>query len=205
MRRQSTSRSETRRLYALSREGKRRLRDRQVKEQMDVLDFFFLNKGCQHVRARLYLSSGQLSDPPTGIPPCRDNCSICTGQWHKLHLPVYKSGLCEFFRWDKLPLPVDGKSSISDLIWGDSFWIERIFDRAASGVKKYNIDALFYSLAAAGIVKIEKRDRVVQWALPYEPKEDNRYIRVYNYEKNESWRGVNLYPETRPRRRGHSV
>ena len=96
---------------------------------------------------------------------------------------------------------MDKKKSISDLIWGDAFWTERLFDRAASGVKKKNIDALFFSLAATGIVKIEKKSRVVQWALPYRSHPDNPYVRLYFYEKDDSWRGINLHPESRRRKR----
>ena len=38
---------------------------------------------------------------------------------------------------------------------GSTYWMERIFDRAAGGIKTSQVDALLLSLASAGIIEVQ--------------------------------------------------
>jgi hypothetical protein len=105
--------------YALSISMKVQLRKRQLQEISDVLRFFFLNMGCQQYRSAFYLSDGLL-DGPDRIDACQESecstCSICNGDWHKMHFPVYKSQLIRFFESSTgrklLPLKIEGKTTL---------------------------------------------------------------------------------------------
>jgi hypothetical protein len=139
---------------------------------------------------------------PNNREPCGDRCPICTREWHKLHLPVYKESVIQFFTssvgGESLPYVLDGKrrKNVSDILWGKTFWIETIFDRAASGIKRTHVDALFFSLAAAGIVDIEKSlSGVIRWNLCWEN------ITTPSYNNNDKWLGINLHSAQRIRRR----
>ena len=62
--------------------------------------------------------------------------------------------------------------------------MEKIFDRAMSGMKRSHIDALFLALEAVQILVIEKvKGSTVQWDLVW--KDDNTPI----YESDDSWWG----------------
>ena len=119
--------------YRLKREGKIRLRDRELQEMGDVTKFFFLNNGCQHILSELYLSHGKFVVPPAELPPelrpCDQQCAICSGKWHQVHLPVYREwvvAMLEIRGRELLPLEtLSREDRISNLIWGDVYWTEK--------------------------------------------------------------------------------
>lgn len=109
----------------LSGGAKKRLQQRQLRELHEVLSFFCLDNGCQHCLREHYLSSGKYEPVPDDIdtyPPCNTQCPVCTGDWHKQHMPIYKESLIEFFDSSVvagyLPLSIE-EGSISDLLWGN--------------------------------------------------------------------------------------
>ena len=185
--------------YALKRDGRRRLMTRQVRELLEVIRFFCTNRGCQHHASVHYLSTGRLTPPPPTDTPCQTGCPICTKQWHKQFLPIYKESLIRFFQSstgrDRIPFE-DSTKLVSDVLWGDAYWLEHIFDRAAGGMKRTQVDALFLSLAAVGIMKIEKaRGGVIRWNIGWNADDTP----LYN--NNDVWLGINLHNNTRARRR----
>ena len=65
---------------------------------------------------------------------------------------------------DVLPFESNNKPNISSILWGDKYWMEKIFDRAAGGLKRTHLDALFLSLEAARVLCAEKRKGgTMQW------------------------------------------
>ena len=187
--------------YALKRDGRRRLMTRQVRELLEVVRFFCTNRGCQHRASAHYLSTGRLTTPPPTDNPCRTRCPICTKQWHKQFLPIYQQSLVCFFQSskgrDRIPF-CDSTKLISDVLWGDAYWLEKIFDRAAGGMRRAQVDALFLSLAAVGIMKMEKaKGGTIRWNIGWS-KDDTPL-----YNKSLVWRGINLHHHARPRRRNH--
>jgi hypothetical protein len=158
--------------YALTLEMKRKLKKRQHQELMDVLRFFFLDKGCQHYRGALYQSMGVL-DGPDVVGMCRacdpcGCCPICDGSWNKMHLPIFRSQMVRFLESSSgryvFPMEYSVKTPLSSVLSKRVYWTEWIFDRAKSGIQVRNIDALFLSLIAADIITLEKsRTGVWQW------------------------------------------
>ena len=65
--------------HDLSALMKRVLRIRQTNDIMDVLKFFCLDFGCQHVRVECFLACGELKPPSPGIEPCNSMCCVYNG------------------------------------------------------------------------------------------------------------------------------
>ena len=74
------------------------------------------------------------------------------------------------------------------MLWRDSYWLEHIFDRAAGGLKRTQVDGLFLSLAAVGILKMEKNKHgIVVWKLLW----DTHGLLAYNVDSK--WVGLNSH------------
>ena len=105
--------------YDLTPQNKRDIKKQSLKEIADVMSFFFLSKGCQHLRGACYLTFGELdgadSIGSTG-EPC-DKCPICCKERHQMHLPVYRDQIVRFFQSSTgrsvLPMPVSYHLNIS--------------------------------------------------------------------------------------------
>ena len=152
----------------LSRAAKRRLRLREMNEAIDDQRFFCLDGGCQQVRGARYLATGILQFIPVGErTSCGNQCPICSGEWYNHFLPIYKDSLIRLFESSvgrsRIPVDITKTQSVGSIIWGNKYWIEAIFDRAPSGVKRRNVNNLFLSLAAAGIMHIEQYDGGHRW------------------------------------------
>jgi len=178
---------------------KKQLFQREHRELMEVITFFCTDRGCQHSAGAEYLSTGRLGDRTTSTETCKTQCAICTGKWHKQYLPFYRVSLVRFLQSSKgreyIPF-VSGTKLVSDMLWGDSYWLEQIFDRAAGGLKRTQVDGLFLSLAAVGILKMEKNKHgIVVWNLAW----DTHDSPAYNVDSK--WVGLNLHDPARVRKR----
>ena len=188
----------------LTRAEKRRLRRREIGEALDVQRFFCLDGGCQQVRGAQYLATGVLRFVPVcERTSCVNQCPVCSGDWNKQFFPVYKDSVIRFFESSvgrsSLPVDITKTRSIGSIIWGNIYWIESIFDRAQSGVKRRNVNNLFLSLAAAGIMHIEKHDGGHRWALVWSDPD------TLAYHNDELWDGIPLLPSNRRRTRNPTV
>ena len=140
------------------------------------------------------------------IAPYGDSCSICTGKWHKTHLPVYREALVDLLQSrgrDLLPMKTLQKDvSISSLIWGDAYWTEKIFDRAFSGIKKSHVDALIFSLTAAGILAIKCVGGKESWVM-VNVRDESKHEHEWQakYAMDHAWTGINQFDPERPRKR----
>ena len=109
--------------------------------------------------------SGKFERPPLVIAPCGNRCGVCLGKWGDIHIPVYEDSVVDFLSSavaaEHLPMPIDRKKKISSMLWGNTYWIKLIFDQQR--VKRANVDALFLSLRANGILVIEKKSSIVRW------------------------------------------
>lgn len=187
--------------YALTKRMKKNLRERQHRELLEVCSFFCLNAGCQHRRSQYYLSTGRLDGfTMSGMIPCNAKCPICSGKWQKQFLPVYKESVVSFLSSslgrESFPMVVDMTTSVSDVLWGqrDHSWIEKIFDRSFSGIKRSNVDSLFLSLTAAGIIQIEKTSAgVVRWNICYSDDSSAVYL------MDNVWTCINMHQPDRTR------
>lgn len=121
---------------------------------------------------------------------------------------MYRKGVIDFLESsvapEFIPRPIES-GSISDMLKDDVFLIETIFDRAKSGVKKTHVDALFFSLAAAKILDLEKVNGIIRWNVLYHRDSTNPLNDKRRYNIDESWDGVNLFESNRPRRRVPTV
>jgi len=168
---------------------------------LEVCSFFCLNAGCQHRRSQYYLSTGRLDGfTMSGMIPCNAKCPICSGKWQKQFLPVYKESVVSFLSSslgrESFPMVVDMTTSVSDVLWGqrNHSWIEKIFDRSFSGIKRSNVDALFLSLTAAGIIQIEKTSAgVVRWNICYSDDSSAVYL------MDNVWTCINMHQPDRTR------
>jgi len=69
------------------------------------------------------MSSEKLETLQIESEPCGDTCLICLGTWAKIHMPVYRSSLIDFFQSsvvaNKFPIEIDlcKCNSTSNLLW----------------------------------------------------------------------------------------
>jgi hypothetical protein len=197
--------------FALGLTAKKRLRDRCIEELHEVLRFFCLDLGCQHERGEVYLSSGCL-DSMTATVRC-SSCPICNRRYHKDFLPVFRSGVDAFLEWltltAKLPFIVDRKIQVSSLLMTSTYWKEIVFDKSSTSITRTNVDSLFLSLAASGILDIQNSPDGIRWMLgrpaPTTATTDTNVglihatIGTARYTLDEYWVGINLHPVTRIR------
>jgi len=188
--------------FALGPTSKKHLRDRCIEELHKVLRFFCLDLGCQRERGEFYLSSGSL-DMITATARC-SSCPICNRRYHKEFLPVYRRGVVAFFKWltltAKLPFVIDGKIQVSSFLMMSAYWKEILFART-------NVDSLFLSLAATGILEIQNSPDGIRWVLgrqaPTTAITDTDVslisvtVGVAKYTLDNYWVGINLHPATR--------
>ena len=100
----------------------------------------------------------------------------------------------------KLPAEVDYKNPVSSLLAESAFWKETVFDKNFLLVSRINVDAFFLSLAANGILKLEpKKDSVFQELFI------EAHIGTPLYKCDNSWNGINVFSETRKRKRDPSL
>jgi hypothetical protein len=196
--------------YKLSPREARLAKKRATKELAEVVRFNCLKLGaqCQHKRKELYLSTGvldpELGGDDDGVFDCKGQCPICSGEWDKLFMPVYKKSLYSFFQSavisNGLPLVTTRKKTISNLLWGNKYWIKKIFDRGFHSVKKSHVDALFLSLVGCGIVDLESISGEIRWNLCREKTTGNAYNDCPVYQRDSAWVGLNMHDPERSRR-----
>ena len=117
---------------------------------------------------------------------------------------MYRSSVVEFFTSslgsNRLPCNLDDGPSLSKRIKRSTYWLEKIFDRAAGGVNYTHVDAFLLSLAAAKILEVQRVDGKDRWNVcrnnPY-----NADAGTANYLNDDNWIGINRHDETRPRKR----
>jgi hypothetical protein len=174
-----TPRINTHNKYDLSRAGKRKLLELNLLHLEEVVRFFFLNLGCQHRRVARCMSTRVLEgeDDYSVGKPC-GRCPVCDGSRSNMHLPIYKSQLIRFFE------PSTGRRSflfvtlirVSSVFSSSSYWVERIFDRAFSGIRKVDVDAVILSLLAAKLVSLGlSKMGVMVWDLVWTDSNTPRY------------------------------
>ena len=124
---------------------------------------------------------------------------------------MYKSGVVAFLKWltltAKLPFVINGKIKASLFLMTSAYWKEIIFDKASTSITQTNVDSLFLSLAATGILEIQNSCDGIRWVLgqqaPTTPLTDtdvlliNITFGVAKYTLDNYWVGINLHPATR--------
>ena len=196
--------------FALRPTAKKQLKDRCIKELLEVLRFFCLDLGCQqHKRGEIYLSSGYLDSIPA-TERCT-LCPICNRRYHKDFLLVYQSGVVAFLEWltltAKLPFIIDRKIQVSSLLMTSTYWNEILFDKSSMSITQTNVDSLFILLVASGILEIQNRPDGIRWMLgrqaPTTATTDTNVALIHatvgtaKYTLDEYWVGINLHPVTR--------
>ena len=89
----------------------------------------------------------------------------------------------------------DNKKMISNVLWGDGFWMEKIFDRAASDLRRTHVDAFFLSLVAAEMLSLKSERGVFKWNITWSDEHTPAYTR------NNNWKGINVFDTLHPRKR----
>ena len=71
---------------------------------------------------------------------------------------MFRSGVVAFLEWltltAKLPFIGDRKIQVSSLLMTSTYWKEILFDKSSTSITRTNVDSLFLSLAASGILEI---------------------------------------------------
>jgi len=131
--------------------------------------------------------------------------------------PVYRTSVVSFIEFlmitGKLPEEVDYKNPVSSLLAESAFWKETVFDKNFLLVSRINVDTFFLSLATNGILKLEpKKDSVFQWVIAWEYRGSAKAelfiearIGTPLYKADELWNGINVFSETRTRKRDPSL
>ena len=101
----------------LSKADKRLLCARQIRELTKVVQFYCLDIGCQQMRKEHYLATVRLTLMQFSGERCHTACTVCTGEWSTIHLPIYKESLLAFFQSsvgrDSFPFVCEAKPSAS--------------------------------------------------------------------------------------------
>jgi hypothetical protein len=89
------------------------------------------------------------------------------------------------------------------------YWKEILFDKASTSITQTNVDSLFLSLAASGILEIQNSPDGIRWMLgrqaPRTVMTDSNVMLIHatigmaKYTPDEYWVGINLHPVTRIR------
>jgi len=202
-----------RRSTADSDDDKEALQSRCLAELNDVLRFFCLDFGCQHKRGEISLSSGSLDSTCT-VRRC-NTCPICNRTYHKDKdfIPVYRTGAVSYLEWlivtSTLLFAFDLKIQVSSLLMCSEYWKEIIFDKLSSSISRTNVDALFLSLAASGILEIQNTTDGIKWVIGRQPlvaiQTKNNVTLIdatigeAKYKVDKYWMGISLHSETRIR------
>ena len=121
-----------------------------------------------------------------------------------MFIPVYRTSAVSFIEFlmitGKLPAEVDYKNPVSSLLAESAFWKETVFDKNFLSVSRINIDAFFLSLATNGILKLEPKKDLV-----FHESFIEAHIGTPLYKCDESWNGINVFSETRKRKRDPSL
>jgi hypothetical protein len=182
-------------------------------ELHEVLRFFCLDLGCQHTRGESYLATRYLNFNVIH-KKCDNSCSIRSRKWHNQFLPVYCSSVVAFLDYSmqtgKLPLEVDYKAPISSLLAKSKFWKEAIFDCTAGGISRMQVDALFLSLTAPGIILMEPKNTSLEWVITWEFTTENScfiesHIGRPIYKKDVAFWEIHLFSERHVRKQNLSV
>ena len=138
-------------------------------------------------------------------------CPICNCTYHKDFIPVYRISVVSFLEW----LIATTKLQVSSLLSCSDYWKEIIFDKASSSVSRVNVDALFLSLAASGILEIQNTTDGIKWVIGRQspvatlPNHDvsliDATIGEAKYKVDKYWMGISLHPKTRIRVRSPAI
>ncbi len=94
----------------------------------------------------------------------------------------------------KLPKEIDYKAPISSLLVGSTFWKEAVFDHASSGISRMQVDTLFLSLTASGMIQMQLQNPSLEWTIAHEYNTANdcfieSHIGRPIYRRDDVWRG----------------
>ena len=176
---------------------RRQFRDSELEDIHDVISMFCLDLGCQHRRLMYYFANGRMTDVPPVVRFCGSACPICTGKWHGQFLPVRKEAVYQWLDFVRDTLPVKATvDNLFGLLWKQTEWVNAIFDKGESTVKKYNVEAFLLQLIAAKFITARKASLV-----PHQSRfgTDLIWILVKNgtklhYKLDNRWLGINLHP-----------
>ena len=108
----------------------------------------------------------------------------------------------------QLPHDIDYKNPISSLLVGSAVWKETAFDQAHSWISRMQVDALFLSLTASGILQLNQKDTSLQWGIAREYASANNndcfieaHIGIPIYNRDDARRGVNLFSKNHVRKK----
>ncbi len=110
----------------------------------------------------------------------------------------------------KFSQDIDYKSPFSSLFVGCPFWKEAVFDWAAGGISGMQVDALFLSLTALGIIQLQILNTLLQWSITQEyMTATNCFIKSHvghpMYKRDDAWQGVHLFCKSRVRKRNPGI
>ncbi len=176
-------------------------RQRSLKMLSDVLQFLFLDKGCQSAILEHYLAYGVLREADPDIDPCKDSCPICmkkkNGQrhWDSIFYKMNKQQLVSFLEsriiQDAFPLKAE-RDSLTNLLWKANDWKGKIFRMPAKKIAMHVVESAFLQLIAAEIIVAEydRSSKELKWILNRVKVEGTD---ILCYKIDDYWDGINLF------------
>jgi hypothetical protein len=139
---------------------------------------------------------------------CNVSCLICTKIRGNQFIPVYHSAVLAFLEYlvqiGRIPQEIDYMSLILLLLAESSFWKETVFNCLAGSVLQVQVNALFLSLMAAGIIHSQPNSESLQWTIKQVYATGNNGFLEASigspfYKMDAAWQGINLFSETHVR------
>ena len=159
----------------------------------DVLNLFCLNKGCVHRHIEGYQRTGSLEKQIPITDACGGACPTCDTRskhnWFHFFMPLHKDGLLKWFdSVDGFPMPATIDNLMTQ-VWNQSHFMIAIFDKK-SGVCKYNVEAMFLQLIAAGFLGAELVRGHLMWV--FKNIDEDAAFLTKAYKIDAKWYGIHL-------------
>ena len=178
--------------YTLSKDELKKTSREQLSDFVDVADLLCINKGCVHSRLESFCHTGTLSECTDADNKCKGKCPICSGQYSSIFLPMNKDGVRSFLeRCDVLRGGAANAATLMACVWKSELWANTIFRLPLSKIKKYNVEAMFLQLLAAGLIEAVRGDAGLVWRLGR--KDDMCPMSEHRYEQDDSWAGIVIH------------
>ena len=125
---------------------------------------------------------------------CGDSCSIFTGEYHKLFLPILKSGVIEFIQLEDRLRTVASANGLVNLVWKNDHWTKRIFNLKVYGTRKFQVEGMFLQLLTARMIPAMMITNELRWTICR--KNTGETYPPFRYSDDNNWIGVHLLSDS---------
>ena len=153
------------------------------------------------------MAKGTFEYPPPCVSFCKTSCSVCTKEWHRYFLPVYRDSVSYFLDssivMESMPLKAT-RDSLPNLLWNSTDWISKIVDKSKSSVARYNVESLMLQLIAKEFIVLRRQtvgvSNSLYWYISKSTNKNGSEIPLHPREWSSIWDGITLYDDNRTRK-----